>query len=444
VKKKSKAWLWILIGMILGLVVGLILPKNSEFTNHVLPWIALPGNIFLAVLQMIMIPLVVASVALGVASQGGNRDLGKLSFVSIVYFAGTTAIAITIGIVLSVSIKPGNYVDSNLVISELEKSRREAGIESNSKPGSQELGNKNRSNGKSIQKIEEKVEEANMGKRLPTLILNVFPKNPLQSLMEANMLSVVVFALMLGIALTQVPAGKEKPLVDLLDSIQEYTMVVVNWALAIAPIAVFGLMAQAISQIGWDLLTGLTVYIGTVLLGLFCVLILYLFLGYFVGKMNPFIFIARMKELQILAFSSSSSAAVLPVSLKTAIEGLHVRPKIADFVIPLGATINMNGTAIYQGIATVFLAQIFGVELGLSQLLALVVTVVGASIGTAATPGVGIVILAGILTSFGIPVEGIAILFGVDRFLDMCRTAINVTGDVVAAKIIDRLLREKV
>lgn len=418
--EKSKAWLWILSGMIAGIIVGILLPRDSVYTESLLPWISLPGNLFLAMLQMVMIPLVVASVALGVAGQGGNRELGKLSTVSIFYFTITTAIAITIGVFLSLVIEPGNYVDSSILHSEIQKAQ-------------------NQDQGKSLESMETK----NVDSSLPSLILTLFPKNPLDSLLNSSMLSVVIFSLMLGLALTQVTEGKEKPLVDLLESIQEYTMVVVKWALAIAPIAVFGLMAQAVHQIGWELLSGLTVYVMTVLLGLLLVLVFYLFLAFSVGKMNPIIFIAKMKELQILAFSSSSSAAVLPLSLKTAVEELHVREKIADFVIPLGATINMNGTAIYQGIATIFLAQIYGIDLGFMELVALVVTVVGASIGTAATPGVGIVILAGIVVGFGIPVEGIAILFGVDRFLDMCRTSVNVTGDVVAAKIIDRMFRRK-
>lgn len=418
---KNKTWIWILGGMVLGAILGLSLPKESPITAEVLPWIALPGNIFLALLQMIMIPLVLSSVALGIARQKGGTGLGRLFIVSIGYFTSTTVVAISIGVILALAIHPGKYVDLNLI--------QEKIVTSNTLEATKDL--------------RQSIPESTTSEiaKIPTQVLDVFPRNPIQSLNQASMLSIVIFSLLLGLALTQIKGNREKPLVDLLDSLQEYSMVVVAWALRIAPLAVFGLMAQAMSQVGLDLLAGLLFYILTVLLGLGSVLVFYLMLGFFLGRMNPIFFITRVKELQLLAFSASSSSAVLPISLKTSIEKLKVRERIADFVIPLGATINMDGTAIYQSIATIFLAQIYGIDLSNGQLIGLIATVTGASIGTAATPGVGIVILSGILATVGIPLEGIAIIFGVDRFLDMCRTAVNVTGDVVASKVIDRIVK---
>lgn len=185
------------------------------------------------------------------------------------------------------------------------------------------------------------------------------------------------------------------------------------------------------------------VYVGTVLLGLVIILCLYLIIVLFTSGMSPWRFLAGVREVMLLAFSTSSSAAVMPLSIKTAEEKLGVRPSISQFVIPLGATINMNGTALYQSVATVFLAQVFGMELGLGALLLIIVTVVGSSIGTPATPGVGIVILALVLNSVGIPTSGIALIIGVDRIVDMSRTAINVTGDLAACKVMDRWVGSK-
>lgn len=422
-------WFWILAGMVLGMGVGLFYPQGDFWRNTLLPWIALPGNLFLALLQMVMLPLVVASVALGIASQGGQSGLGKLSVLSLGYFTSTTVVAITIGIGLALVLRPGDSIDHDLVQRELGSPRV---------TGTERTNNADATTKPSPDANAVPASPPHALANTPTLILDSFPKNPWRSFTEANMLTVVIFSILLGLALAQIPGGKEKPLVELLESIQAYTMVVVDWALLIAPIAVFGLMVQAMSVLGWDLLAGLFYYIATVLLGLGGMLLFYLAMVVVLGRIRPLYFIAKVREIQILAFSASSSAAVLPVSLRTAIEKLHVRAKTADFVLPLGATINMDGTAIYQGIATVFLAQVFGMELSPGQLLGLVATVTGASIGTAATPGVGIVILSGILTSVGIPLEGIALLFGVDRFLDMCRTSVNVTGDLVASKIIDR------
>jgi len=253
------------------------------------------------------------------------------------------------------------------------------------------------------------------------------------------MLSIVVFSLILGIALTKMEDAKSKPIRDLFQSIQDFTMIVVDWALKISPFAVFGLMAQAISKLGLDLLSGLAYYVGTVVSGLILVFLFYSMVCYLFAKVNPIQFFLNCKELLILALSTSSSVSIMPITLETSIFKFKVNKRIAEFIVPLGATINMDGTAIYQGIATIFLAQLYGIDLHFLELVSLVATVTAASIGTAGTPGVGIVILSGILSSFGIPIEGIAVIFGVDRFLDMIRTAVNVSGDVTATVVTNRI-----
>ena len=215
-------------------------------------------------------------------------------------------------------------------------------------------------------------------------------------------------------------------------------MTVVRWAMILAPFAVFGLLAQLTAKIGLDALIGMAAYVATVLLGLLLLFAIYLIVLFIGAKKKPLSFLSATREVMLLAFSTSSSAAVMPLSIKTAEEKLGVRPSVSQFIIPLGATINMNGTALYQGVAAIFLAQVFNVDISLGGMALIVITAVGASIGTPATPGVGIVILAMVLGSVGVPAAGIALIMGVDRILDMSRTAINVSGDLVATVLMDR------
>lgn len=435
--RDSNLWKKILFGMVSGMFIGLLFHTDSRdfwnwfledsipfllwFRSKIIPWIALPGNLFLGLLQMIMIPLVISSVSLGIGSQSGSGNFKNLTIATLSYFIVTTSTAVGIGLLIVQLIQPGQSIDGDFLSNQIV-------IQS---------GNISDLDSKSIQGFPENTTS------VATLIIQAFPKNPILSMQTESMLSIVIFSLLLGLAFGEMPTSSKETLVNFLTSIQDYTMVVVGWALRLAPLAVFGLMTQAMSQIGVNLLGALFLYILTVLLGMLLVITFYCLLLFFVTKSNPVKFLRNLQELQLLAFSSSSSAAVLPISLSTAQEKLGISKPVSDFVIPLGATINMNGTAIYQGIAAIFLAQIYQVDLTFTQLLILVAIVVGASIGTAATPGVGIVILAGILTGIGVPVEGTAIIFGVDRFLDMCRTAVNVTGDLVASKIMDTFFGRK-
>ena len=410
----GKLWLKVLIGMVLGITTGILLGPTIGWVDPVKAasigdWLAFPGKLFLALIQMIVIPLIFASIIRGIAATENIEQLRKMGLWVVIYFVITTALAILIGLGVAFFINPGNYIDSQL----LRESLSVTAVATETKPTGIELSD------------------------IPQKIITLLPSNPLTSMVESNMLQIVIFAMVAGVALVTMAPVQSKPMLDLLGSLQEVCMTVVRWAMRLAPIAVFGLLAQLTSKLGLQSLLGMAIYMATVIGGLLILLGVYLIIIYFVTRQSPFTFIKNIREVMLLAFSTSSSAAVMPLSIKTAEEVLKVRPSVSQFVIPLGATINMNGTALYQGVAAIFLAQVFGIEIGASGIALIIITTVGASIGAPATPGVGIVILAMILTSVGIPPSGIALIMGVDRILDMCRTAINVSGDLVAAKVMD-------
>jgi Na+/H+-dicarboxylate symporter len=377
-------------------------------------WLALPGQLFLTLVQMIVIPLVFASVIRGLAASENPDALKSTGVRVVLFFVVTTVIAIVIGIVLALSIKPGNFVSSEMVTSALGAQTQLPDPDTLTTPQFSEI---------------------------PAKLVTLLPSNPLSSMVQSNMLQVVLFALVVGVALVSMKPVQSKPMLELLGSLQEVCMTVVRFAMRLAPLAVFGLMAQLTSKIGLGVLLGLAVYVGTVLAGLLIMMLLYIALVGVVARYPPKAFLSSVREVLLLAFSTSSSAAVMPLSIKTAEEALHVRPSISQLVIPLGATINMNGTALYQGVAAIFLAQVFGVDVSLGGMVLIVVLAVGASIGSPATPGVGIIILATILSSVGIPPAGIALIMGVDRILDMCRTAVNVCGDLVASVLMHRWVK---
>jgi len=404
----------ILVGILLGPTVGLISQKNASIIGN---WLALPGQLFLLVIQMIVIPLIFASVVRGLTAGGTLEQLRRMGMRIGFYFVFTTSISICIGLAVALLIKPGTTIDSTLVQKAI---------------GSQILFLKSNATSTPLPSLGD----------LPQKLLTVLPANPLTSMVEGQMLQVILFAIIIGIALMMMSQPQAKPLLDLLASLQEVCMTVVRVAMRIAPIAVFGLMAQLTTKIGLDILIGMAIYVGTVLLGLAVLLAFYMLLLFLVSRMSPANFIRATREVLLLAFSTSSSAAVMPVTIKTVEEKLNVKPSVSQFVIPLGTTINMDGTALYQGVAAIFLAQVFGINVGVGGMLLIIVTAVGASIGSPGTPGIGIVILSLVLDSVGIPVAGIALIMGVDRLLDMCRTMVNVCGDMVATKVLERWIGE--
>ena len=412
---RGRLWLQVLVGMGLGIVTGVVLGPGTGWVSAATAdtagdWLAFPGKLFLALIQMIVIPLVFASIIRGLAATEDLEQLKKIGVRVVLFFIVTTALAIVIGMAVALLIKPGSYVDSQ----SLQASLGSVPVAQASAAGT----------GIDIH-------------QLPQKIITLLPANPLNSMVESNMLQVVIFAMVVGVALVMMPPTQSKPLLELLGSLQEVCMTVVRWAMRLAPVAVFGLLAQLTAKLGLDALLGMMVYVGTVLLGLLLLFLVYLVIVFLVAGLGPIVFIRAVKEVLLLAFSTSSSAAVMPLSIKTAEDRLGVRSSVSQFVIPLGATINMNGTALYQGVAAIFLAQIFGIDIGPGGMAIIVLTAVGASIGAPATPGVGIVILSMVLGTVGIPAAGIALIMGVDRILDMCRTAINVSGDLVAAKLMD-------
>jgi len=362
----------ILVGVLLGPSVGLIEPDTAAVASD---WLAFPGKLFLALIQMMVIPLVFASIIRGLAATENLEQLKQIGFKAGIFFLATTVLSIAIGLGTASVLKPGNYIGSDAL----------SGLSiDNSKTTEQYA-----SSGISIGEIPQKV-------------VTLLPSNPLSSMVENNMLQVVIFAMVMGIALVMMAPAQAKPLLDLMGSLQEVSMTVVRWAMLLAPYAVFGLMTQLMAKLGLGALLGMAFYVLTVLIALSILFLFYLFVLYFATNTTPRYFIANVREVLLLAFSTSSSAAVMPLSIKTAEENLKVRPSISQFVIPLGATVNMNGTALYQGAAAVFLAQVFNIDISAAGMALIVVTAVGASIGSPATPGVGIVILSMVLSTVGI------------------------------------------
>jgi Na+/H+-dicarboxylate symporter len=413
---KGRLWLKVLIGMFVGIVTGIALGPSAGFLSPKLgvtvgSWLALPGQIFLGAIQMIVVPLVVASIIRGIAASENLDYLRRAGLSAVSFFLITTTIAILIGIGLAYAIEPGRYVDPIQIQRTIGHA---VSVATNVQPLTPNLEN------------------------LPEAITGLLPKNPLGAMVELEMLQVVIFSAIVGIALISMNSEQALPILDLLGSVQQVCMTVVKWAMLLAPIAVFGLMARITSMVGVEALIGVSLYVVTVLVGLLLLKVIYMTI-YAIGlQKNPIEYLRATRDVMLLAFSTSSSAAVMPLSIKTAEERLGVRPSISQFVIPLGATINMNGTALYQGVAAIFLAQVFGIDLSFGAITLVVITAVGSSIGSPATPGVGIVILSMVLSSVGIPAAGIALIMGVDRILDMSRTAVNVSGDLVASCLIDR------
>lgn len=406
---RDRLWLKVLIGMGAGLLVGvalgpaagLVAPATGAQIGN---WLAFPGRLFLAAIQMIVVPLVIASIVRGLASSENLDQLRQLGIRVTLFFTVTTAIAAAIGLTVGIVLQPGKMVSG----------LQPATATATDAPGS-----------------------ALEFSKLPDVVLDLLPGNPLSAMVQGEMLQIVVFSAILGVALVSMAPKQARPMLELLGSLQEICMTIVRWAMKLAPFAVFGLMAQLTSKIGLSAILGLGFYVVTVLLGLAIMMVVYLTMLRVFAGVTAKSFLSGTRDVLLLAFSTSSSAAVMPLSIKTAEEKLNVRPSISQFVIPLGATINMNGTALYQAVATVFIAQVYGIDLSLSSLALIVTMAVGASIGSPATPGVGIVILSMVLGAVGIPPSGVALIMGVDRILDMSRTAINVTGDLVACRLME-------
>lgn len=406
---RTKLWAQVILGLLLGLGAGILLGPEADLVHKdtaevITEWLSIPAHLFLKIIQMIIVPLIFASIIRGITSAGDMKQLQTLGTGTLLYFVATTLLALVIGILVATAIAPGTFIDSDLI-------KKSFGIED----------------------AGDTVERASLSIRdIPQGIVSLIPSNPIMSFMSGEMLSIIIIALIVGVSMITLSEQSSKPLLDLLESVQKITMKVVSWAMRLAPFAAFGLMADITSKVGLSSLLGLGAYMLTVVLGLSVMLLVYIVIIKLFTKRPAFSTFALMKSPQLLAFSTSSSAAVMPLSIKTAEEQMNVKPEVSQFVIPLGATINMNGTALYQIVAVFFLAQLFSIDLGITTILLITVTALAASIGAPSAPGTGIVILSTILIAAGVPPVGIVILLGVDRILDMTRTVVNVTGDLTA------------
>lgn len=411
---ENRLWLRVLVGMALGVGLGIVLSAESgwvsySIASHITPWLALPGKLFVRLIQMIMIPLVLSSIILGISGSQDIEVLQKMGLSLLLYFVVTTTLAIGIGVLVATVIEPAAYFDSARFITT--------------------------ENGMSLGPVE--FAETNKI-AITDRIVNVLPSNPLSSMVSGEMLSIVVFAIIIGLAVLSLRKDLLLGVNKLLAATQDISITVTKWAMKMAPLAVFGLMCEVTSQVGISAISGLAMYTLTVLIALFVLVVIYLLVIKFWGGISIRYFLKSTKELLLLAFSMSSSAAVMPLSMKTAELKLGIRSRLARFIIPVGATINMDGTAVFQVITTLFLANMYGVGLDISGLVLLSITTVAASIGTPSAPGAGVVILGSILGSVGIPVTAIGVIIGVERLLGMFRTSVNVMGDLTACVVFER------
>lgn len=369
------------------------------------------GSLFINLLSFLAIPLVLASLITGVSSLDSVKKLGKIGGKTFTVYIITTAIAITIGLTIANIIQPGNRIPAE------EKSRMMGSFESEETS------------------IEEEFEID-----IVNFFLDIVPKNPFTAISKGNMIQVVFIAVFFGIALTLIPKDKSKPILDFFNGVNESMIKMVEIVMYIAPYGVFALISATIADFGYNILGTLLWYILSVILGLLLQTILvYAFIVKFLGKEKISKFFKSIRNAQAIAFSTSSSAATLPITYDCVENNLGVKKQISGFVLPLGATMNMDGTALYQGVAAVFIAQIYGIDLNITEQLTIVMTAVLASIGTAPVPGVGIIMLVIILQSVNIPPQGIALILGVDRILDMLRTVTNVTGDSAVAVAVNKM-----
>jgi len=411
--KLAMHW-WILIGLVLGVAYGYI-AASAGAPQHVVTYIKPFGTLFLNLLKMIAVPLVLFSLVAGVASLNDTSKLGRIGGKSIGLYLGTTAIAISIGLLVVNLFGPGTG---------LSEATRNSLTSATAAETSKRLGDAKIS--------------------IVDQLVNIVPTNPFAALAGAEMLQVVFFALILGVALTRL--SRKEPGVDhvvkVFQLLSDAIIEMVQLIMKIAPIGVFAMMAAVVAELGEDpaqlseLMTSLGGYMGSVVLALFVhYLVVYTLMLKLLTKVPWRTFAKAMVPAQLLAFSSSSSAATLPVTIRS-VEKVGVDEEVSSFVLPLGATINMDGTGLYQGVAAVFIANAFGYDLGFGQQLTIVLTAALASIGTAAVPGVGIVMLVIVLKAVDVPEAGIGLILAVDRPLDMCRTVLNVTGDATVATVV--------
>ncbi|MDB2571810.1 MAG: dicarboxylate/amino acid:cation symporter [Polaribacter sp.] len=421
-KKLALHWK-ILIGMVLGIVFGFLMNSVDGGKSFVIDWIKPFGTIFINLLKLIAVPLILASLIKGISDLKDISKIKKMGARTIIIYVLTTVVAIVIGLGIVNVVKPGEGMSAETIDKIKTKYENSAGV---------------------ADKLT-KASAQNDAGPLQALV-DIFPSNIFQSFASASMLQIIFFALFVGISLLLISEKKSKPLMDFFDSLNEMVMKMVDLIMLFAPFAVFALLANVmIAFDDTEILLKLLVYALCVVGGLFLMICFYLLLVGVYTKKSPFWFLKQISPAQLLAFSTSSSAATLPVTMERVEEHLGVDKEVSGFVLPVGATINMDGTSLYQAIAAVFIMQVIWPEgLTFSNQLIIVGTALLASIGSAAVPSAGMVMLVIVLESVGFPEEllpiGLALIFAVDRPLDMCRTMVNVTGDATVSMIIAKSL----
>ena len=395
---KVKVHTQILIAIVLGVIIGLALGEKAVHLKVV-------GDIFIQLLKMIIIPLIMASMVAGIVSLGNVRRLGRIGLKTFMYYMATTLLAVGVGLVLVNLMKPGVGVDMGA-----EAAVDMAGRETPS---------------------------------IVSIIKDIVPENVFAAMAQDKVLSVIFFSLLLGVAISST-GEKARPLTVLFEGLNTVMMKVTDWIMRLAPVGVFALMAYTIGTMGLSVVRPLAVYMVTVVLGLsiHAFVTLPVLLSLF-GKYSPLKFIRDMFSAVATAFSTASSAATLPITMECLRENTGVSNKVASFVLPLGATVNMDGTALYEAVAAMFIAQAYGISLSIGQQLVIMLTATLASIGAAAIPGAGLVTMVIVLKAVNLPLEGIGMILAVDRLLDMIRTAVNVWGDACGTAVVARLEGEE-
>ena len=405
----------IILGLVVGAAAGITanrLAPGAPWLNWVNNNVANPvGQVFLRMLLMTVIPLVFASLTLGVAGLGDIRRIGQVGAKTVAYFLLSTALSATLGLVLVNLVRPGDGIDPVVQQQLMESYRGQAeGLQSNMQTG--------------------------FG--INTFV-NIVPRNPIQAAANLDMLAIIFVSVMFGVALTLMPEGRAKPFVQLLEALGDIVIKIIDIAMKLAPFGVFGLIFVTTSRFGWELLRSLGLYVAVVMAGLLihAVIVISLLVRTF-GGLSPLVFWKKIRPSIVTAFSTSSSNATLPTNIAVAEQELKIPPKIAGFVLPIGSTMCMNGTSLYEGITVLFLAQVFGVNLTLGTQLVVVVLSVLTAVGAAGVPGGSLPLIMVVLATVGVPPEAIAIILGVDRILDMSRTTVNVCSDLSAVVYVAR------
>ncbi|QUH26966.1 dicarboxylate/amino acid:cation symporter [Serpentinicella alkaliphila] len=400
--KKNKLTTRILLGLALGLITGVILynvPSHTIKDDVIIKGVFyIVGQVFLRAIMMMVVPLVFVSIVNGASNMGDIKKIGRIGMKTLVFYLATTAIAISIAIGLASIVNPGLGLDMASIVTK-----------------------------------EPTIKDA---VPLAEVIVDIIPRNPINAMASGNMLQIIAFALFIGVGLSAL-GEKVKILSSIFEQLNELMMKLVSFVMELAPVGVFCLIATTFATEGYAIMVPLFKYMITVIVALIIhgVVTYGSLLKVFTG-LSPLRFFKQFFPAFSVAFSTASSSATLPVTIETVEDNIGVSKDIASFTLPLGATINMDGTAIMQGVATIFIAQVYGINLGFSEITTVIITATLASIGTAGVPGVGLIMLSMVLQSVGLPVEGIALIMGIDRILDMSRTAINITGDAVCTTVI--------